>query len=178
MTTIRAGVAADAAALAELAAATFPLACPPASSAASQAAFIAENLSAERFGEYLADPARRVMVAADGPRLVGYTLLNFGEPTDPDVAAAVTARPAAELSKCYVLPERHGGDVAAALMVASIEVATLGGHRAVWLGVNEENQRAQRFYAKHGFVPVGRKRFRLGDTWEHDHVLERALEIR
>lgn len=45
----------------------------------------------------------------------------------------------------------------------------------MWLGTNEENARARRFYAKHGFEPVGTKRFRLGDRYEHDVVFERPL---
>ena len=30
-------------------------------------------------------------------------------------------------------------------------------------------------YEKHGFAIVGRKRFLVGDRWEHDYVLERRL---
>jgi ribosomal protein S18 acetylase RimI-like enzyme len=45
----------------------------------------------------------------------------------------------------------------------------------VWLGVNQENQRAQRFYAKHGFVVSGTKTFRLGEGVENDYVMVRPL---
>jgi len=45
----------------------------------------------------------------------------------------------------------------------------------MWLGVNEENAKAQRFYAKHGFERVGSKHFLVGDRYEDDWVMERAL---
>ena len=53
----------DAAALAALAAVTFPLACPPTTTPESIADFISRNLTAERFAEYLADPTRTLFVA-------------------------------------------------------------------------------------------------------------------
>ena len=52
--------------------------------------------------------------------------------------------------------------MAASLMQAGIAWAEAGGARAVWLGVNQGNQRAQRFYRKHGFATVGVRTFRLG----------------
>ncbi|MEO6997186.1 MAG: GNAT family N-acetyltransferase, partial [Terracoccus sp.] len=45
----------------------------------------------------------------------------------------------------------------------------------VWLGVNQQNERAQRFYAKSGFTVVGTKRFLVGDRYEDDFVMERPL---
>lgn len=75
--------------LAAVAAATFPLACPPSSTAENIAAFVAENLSAARFAEYLADPDRAVFVARDGTRILGYAMLIHARPTDPDVLAAL-----------------------------------------------------------------------------------------
>ena len=47
--------------------------------------------------------------------------------------------------------------------------------RSVWLGVNQENARAQRFYGRHGFAVVGAKRFRVGDRDESDFVMELEL---
>ena len=43
----------------------------------------------------------------------------------------------------------------------------------MWLGVNQENQRAQRFYAKSDFRVSGTKTFRLGDSVENDYVMVR-----
>ena len=53
--TVRPASHTDLAALAELAAVTFPLACPPGSTAQDQQEFIDSVLSVDRFAEYLAD---------------------------------------------------------------------------------------------------------------------------
>ncbi|MEY9951401.1 N-acetyltransferase family protein [Leifsonia sp. EB34] len=173
---IRPATAADAPALSAVAAVTFPLACPPHTTEEAKAAFVATVLSAERFGEYTTDPARRVLVAEDADgAVIGYTMVNLGEPADADVQAAVRVRPTAELSKCYVLPGHHGAGVAGRLMAASLAVAAEAGAAGIWLGVNEENARAQRFYGKHGFERVGSKRFLVGDRLEDDWVMEREL---
>jgi len=166
----------DAERVAELAARTFPLACPPDAPAADIAAFIAGHLTAARFAEYVADADRLVLLADDGTGLSGYAMLVFGEPHDPQVAAQLASRPTAELSKIYVAAEHHGAGVAAALMASALEHAARRGAASVWLGTNQENQRAQRFYAKSGFAQVGVKRFRLGDRWEDDYVFERLIE--
>jgi ribosomal protein S18 acetylase RimI-like enzyme len=173
--TVRTAESADAAALAELAAATFRLACPPQTTEAAIAEFLRDVLSEERFGEYLADTTKLVLVAEQNGLAVGYTLLVFGEPSDPDVAGALGIRPTAELSKCYVRAEAHGAGTASALMTATLEAARERGAVGAWLGVNEQNARAIRFYEKHGFATVGRKRFLLGGVYENDFTLERAL---
>ncbi len=157
--------------LADVAARTFPLACPPSVGPDDVAAFITENLSPERFAGYLADPGRTVLTAVEDGRILGYAMMIRGVPDDPDVTSAVTDRPAVELSKMYVLPDSHGGVVSAALMAAVLAHATTLGAASVWLGVNQRNERAQRFYAKHGFTIAGTKSFRLGGHIEQDYVM-------
>jgi len=172
---IRRAGGADAAALAALAAETFPLACPPHTLPESIAAFIAEHLSETSFDGYLADPDRVLFVAEGDGRALGYTMLIVGEPKDPDVAAAVTARPTAELSKVYVREGYHGGGLASRLVTASVEAARDRGAVTVWLGVNQENARANRFYEKQGFGLVGTKRFLVGERYEDDFVRQLSL---
>ncbi|MDE8668797.1 GNAT family N-acetyltransferase [Pseudarthrobacter sp. H3Y2-7] len=173
--TIRNAVADDAGALAELAAVTFPLACPPSSSPEDIAAHLANTLSEEHFRSYLADPDITVLVIDAGGSLRGYSLLVNRPAADADVAAALTLLPSMELSKCYVHPGHHGLGAAAELMHASLQAAAAAGAAGVWLGVNNQNARAVRFYEKSGFRKVGSKSFRLGSTVEHDFVMERAV---
>jgi ribosomal protein S18 acetylase RimI-like enzyme len=172
--TIRRAEHADLRDLAALAALTFPLACPPGSTAQDQREFIDAVLSTERFAEYLEDPRRTVLVAQDGG-LVGYTMLVAGEPSDDDVRAALHLRPTIELSKCYVHPDHHGAGIANALMAASLEAARDRGAQGIWLGVNQHNARAQAFYVRSGFAVVGTKHFTVGTRVEDDYVLERPL---
>jgi tRNA (guanine37-N1)-methyltransferase len=123
-----------------------------------------------------------VLVADAGAAgLVGYTLtvlpLTADEAPDAeDVAAVVTARPAAELSKVYVRQAFQGSGVAGALLDATVaEAATraVDDHRlaALWLGTNRANRRAQRSYSRRGFVVVGTRRFRVGESLEEDLVM-------
>jgi ribosomal protein S18 acetylase RimI-like enzyme len=161
--------------LAALAAETFPLACPPSVSAENVAAFIDENLSEARFADYLADPGRLLLTARADGRMIGYAMLIRGVPDDDDVARAVVLRPAIEISKMYVLPDRHGAGVSAALMTEAVKRAEGFAAKCVWLGVNQRNQRAQRFYSKHGFSINGTKTFRLGTRIENDYVMVRPL---
>ena len=176
---VRPATEADAAALAEVAAATFVLACPPGMSERSVEAFIVEHLTAERFAEYVADPIRAVLIAEEdaeeGARAVGYAMLVHGEPYDENARAVVRHRPTTELSKIYVLPDAHGGGVASDLIEAALVVAQDLGAAGVWLGTNQQNARAQRFYVKWGFEKVGTKRFWVGDHWEDDFIYERAV---
>jgi tRNA (guanine37-N1)-methyltransferase len=102
-------------------------------------------------------------------------MLIAGEPGDADAAAAVDLRPTIELSKFYTRAAAHGTGVAPPLMAATLEAASTSGARSAWLGVNEENARAIRFYQKHGFAKVGRKHFNVGGRIEDDWVLERPL---
>ena len=64
------------------------------------------------------------------------------------------------------------------LRAAGLEGAGERGASGVWLGVNQQNERAQRFYRKSGFEVVGTKRFLVGDAYEDDFVMERPLPAR
>ena len=172
---IRLATPADAATLSELATATFPLACPPHTSPEAIADFIAKNFQVEHFDNYLADRERVLFLAEDDASAIAYAMLILREPTDPDVIASLTLHPTSELSKLYVRPGHHGAGVSAALVTACVEAATAAGCSAMWLGVNEENARANGFYEKSGFRRVGVKKFKVGERFEDDYVRERAL---
>lgn len=173
--TTRRAAAGDADLLHDLAARTFGLACPPGTLQSDIEAFIAAQLSADRFRGYLADPDRILLLVAAGDDPVGYSMLVAGPITDPDVAAVVDEKVSIELSKFYLDADRHGSGAAAALMTATLAEAAATGAGYCWLGVNQQNARAARFYARHGFEIVGEKRFRVGDEWHHDHVRLRPL---
>ena len=164
----------DLADLVALAARTFPLACPPGTTDDDIDQFVAEHLSAAAFTGYLADPSRHLVLARQHDQPVGYAMCVTGEPADPEVAAVVLDRPAFEINKFYTDPAWHGSGVAAHLMTAVLDLARTGGAKVCWLGVNQQNARAQRFYAKHGFQVVGTKHFDVGGQLHDDFVMVRA----
>jgi GNAT superfamily N-acetyltransferase len=173
---VRKATTADVVAISEVAAATFALACPPDVAPEAVEAFVAEHLTPARFEQYLADPGRAVLVAVEDDTVIGYAMLVHGEPYDADVRAVVRHLPTTELSKIYVLPSSHGSGVARDLMAGAIDVARQIGAAGIWLGTNQANVRAHRFYEKSGFERVGAKRFLVGNRWEDDFVFELALD--
>jgi ribosomal protein S18 acetylase RimI-like enzyme len=177
--TTRRAVAADAAELHDLAARTFGLATPPGTLQRDIEAFVQQHLAQTSFAGYLADPARILLLSTDhSGAAVGYSMLVAGPIADPDLAGVVALAgpgPAIELSKFYVAEQSHGAGVAAALMSATLEAAAGTGARLCWLGVNQHNVRAAKFYAKNGFQIVGTKRFLVGEVWHDDHVRARPL---
>jgi ribosomal protein S18 acetylase RimI-like enzyme len=151
--------------LAAVAARTFPLACPPSVASEDIASFIGANLSEERFAEYLADPQRLILTAKQDDRIVGYAMLIRGGGGGDRV----------ELSKMYLLPAQHGSGASTLLMDAALVAAADWGADSVWLGVNQKNQRAQRFYEKSGFTVNGTRTFHVGAGIEHDYVMARRV---
>lgn len=172
---IRRATPADARTLAEVAAATFSLACPPGTTEDNIALFIATSLSVERFEDYLHSPHHRLWLACEGAYAIGYAMSVHGEPSDPDIQRSVVHRPSVELSKIYVRDTHHGSGVAAGLMAQTIDEARQSGAASVWLGVNQNNVRANRFYDKHGFERRGTRQFQVGDSLEADYVREKPL---
>jgi GNAT superfamily N-acetyltransferase len=173
--TTRYATSGDEPVLHDLASRTFALACPPGTARADIDAFVATHLSADSFRRYLADPGRTVVLVSDEDQPVGYSMLVRGPITDPDVAAVIDAATSVELSKFYLAADRHGSGAAPALMAETLTAATATGAATCWLGVNQQNVRAAKFYARHGFEIVGVKRFLVGSEWHDDHIRQRAL---
>jgi ribosomal protein S18 acetylase RimI-like enzyme len=175
--TVRRATETDAEGLSRLAAVTFPLACTPQTSAEFIATHVATRLDPASFRRQLSQPDHVVLLAETDPGEdpVGYTMLIGGEPDDPDVQDSITHRPTVALERFYVHPDHHGSGVATRLMEATLRAARVAGASGAWLGVSEDNGRANAFYARHGFEVVGSRRFHIGDAWEADNVRERAL---
>lgn len=193
---IREAGPADVEALAALAARTFPDACPAWLGREDMDAFIAENLSAERFGEYLADPHWLVLVCEDagegGTGFAGYTLcllpeadgaagIEEGAPVNATVDGVVRDGPLVELSKFYVDRAWRGSGVSGALWRATLAGLSQRTRQwrepFVWLGTNEGNRRARKAYRKMGFEEVGERTFMVGDEPNSDVIFARRIHV-
>lgn len=119
---------------------------------------------------HLADPAYRFRVAARDGAVIGYCKLGPGF-----FDGEVPIDGALQLHQLYVDPAAHGTGVAAELLEWAKDHARATGHDALLLTVWEGNHRAQRFYAKHGFVHVGDYAFRVGAQIDRDLIMRLAL---
>ena len=80
-----------------------------------------------------------------------------------------------ELKRIYVLERYWGTGAGKALLEQCIGLASDRGSESIWLGVWEENRRAQAFYAKYDFRKVGTVTFPYGDVVGTNLVLELKL---
>jgi GNAT superfamily N-acetyltransferase len=132
------------------------------------AAFFA-GFAVEDWREELADPDFAFRLAEDEGAPAGFAkVAPLSLPAEP-------AGPAAELRQFYVLEPWQGGGIAPALMDWVLAEARRRGAGELYLSVYVGNHRAQRFYARYGFVAVGRYDFMVGSHADEDIVMRLAL---
>ncbi|HVZ99553.1 MAG TPA: GNAT family N-acetyltransferase [Caulobacterales bacterium] len=124
---------------------------------------------AASFDTWFAEPDARLWLAELRGAPVGYAGLSA-----PDLPQE-TSEADIELKRIYLLSRFQGGGVAAQLMDAALSEARAMGKARVLLGVKADNARAIAFYAKHGFAPIGARRFLVGANYYDDVVMARAL---
>ena len=132
------------------------------------AAFLAQHTE-ERWRDQLLDPDYAVRVAEDSGQFAGFAKLG------PLKLPVTPSSKAIELRQFYVLGPWQGSGVASALMEW---VADEGRRRAadeLFLSVFTGNQRARRFYARHGLVEVGTHAFMVGDQADQDIIMRLTL---
>jgi RimJ/RimL family protein N-acetyltransferase len=56
-----------------------------------------------------------------------------------------------------------------------LDTAVRRGADELYLSVFTDNHRARRFYERHGFQPVGRYHFMVGDHADEDIIMRRPL---
>lgn len=168
---IRRATPADRDLLVELGRETFYAAFAGTCRAEDMELFLAESFAPEKVAAELAREKSIFYLLEQSGEALGYARL-FEEPAPPDF---VSARPAVELVRFYLREAAIGKGYARALMEHCLEEARRGGYRSVYLGVWEHNERAKRFYTKHGFTKRGEKIFWVGRDGQTDWYLERLL---
>ncbi len=149
---IRPAILADCAAISEVAAHTFALACPPSTPQSEIDAYIKQNLQLHDFERMVEDANLRLLVALADGAAIGFSLVTL----QPDALGIAAADGIAELSKCYVAAEHHGAGVARLLA----EHALSGIDGPVRLTVSEANARASRFINVMASRSLVKRRFR------------------
>ena len=167
----------DASALADLAALTFPLACPSYHSAENIAVHLANVLSVANFVDYVESAEFSVFVAETSGGFMGFAMADYREPTDAEVQQQLANKGrAAELSKLYVHPECHGAGLAHDLLAHILDDMRQHDVEVAWLTVNQLNARANAFYEKCGFAVAANKTYRVGDVLDDDYLRIRNLD--
>lgn len=169
---IHLATAADAEPLAALAERTFRDTFADDNAVGDMEAYVRDSFSLDQVRAELADDTNTFLLAFvdDVERPTGYAKLRTGT-ADP----SVTGPDPVELERLYVDRSAIGHGVGAALMRASLDAARSAGHRTLWLGVWERNERAISFYEKWGFETVGDHVFKLGSDDQRDLIMERPV---
>ena len=175
---VRLGTGEDAENLGAMASAVFVDTFGAGSKPETMAAYLAQAFHPSQLSAELADSKNRFLLAVTSntsEEIIGYTKLRFAQGEEPSCVTGPA--PVAELERFYVRHEWHGTGVADTLMKQSLQTAAAQGVQTLWLGVYEDNPRAQRFYTRWGFRDVGEHLFLFGDEEETDRVMVRSLKM-
>lgn len=99
----------------------------------------------------------RFLVACEGDAMVGFAALSF-------LWTLERGGRAAWLDELYVVPERRGHGIGAALLQAALGVARDAGALAVDLEIETGHARVASLYRRAGFAPLARTRWALAIT--------------
>jgi ribosomal protein S18 acetylase RimI-like enzyme len=173
--TVRVALPEDAALLAELGRRTFRDTFEADNTPQDMAAYLAGAFGVEQQAAELADPATTfLIVEVEGepgaPVPAAYARLISGEAPD-----CIPGERRIEVRRFYTDLPWIGRGVAATLMAECVARGIAAGCDVVWLDVWQENPRAVRFYAKHGFEVVGEQDFVLGSDVQHDFLMARTV---
>jgi diamine N-acetyltransferase len=160
----------DASLLAELGARTFSDTFAADNKPEDMAAYLAASFSPAKQTEELLEALSLYLIAEIDNEAVGYAQLQAGVAPD-----CVTSPIPIELVRFYVIQQWHGRGVSATLMRACIDRARQAGYQTLWLGVWEQNGRAQAFYRKWGFEEIGEHIFQLGSDQQTDVLMARKI---
>ncbi len=80
-----------------------------------------------------------------------------------------------ELKRFYLLQSHHGKGYADQMMAVCEEQARELNYKSFWLGVWENNFKAQRFYQKKGFKKIASHPFVMGQETQIDFIFSKEL---
>lgn len=158
---------------------TFMDACPPGMDPGIAEAYVTDELSAERFEQWLEDGRHHILLLVEPGtrRAAGYLVLVADEPVRARVPVPQQADEALEanavdwfVSKLYVVSEHRGSGGAHRLLEAGKTLAADAGASGLWLTVNQHNLRANTFYERNGFRTVATAEFMMGPMVYDDYV--------
>lgn len=169
---IRRATESDADLLASLGATTFYESFAAQNTPENMTGYLAATFGPEKQQAELADPRNTFLIAENAGVAIGYAHLRVGKSP-----ASVSDPKAIELVRLYVSSTFQGSGVGGRLIDACLTEARQAGHQTIWLGVWQQNTRAQAFYHRWDFSIVGEHVFQLGDDPQMDWLMQRSLQL-
>jgi len=164
---IRRVESADAAVLAELAAATFTETFGHLYAPADLASYLGRACTESVCRELIANSRAAAWFAEpEGSAPVAFVTVADCKLPVPDLEPT-----AGEIRQLYVRSGFQSAGLGARLMDVALVWLEEQGRRPLYVGVWSENHRAQRFYARYGFVKVGEYGFQVGKTVDRELIL-------
>ena len=137
------------------------------------AAYIDKAFDLGQLRGELANPASAFFFAKKGQEVVGYLKVNF-----PGAQSDQQGDNCLEIERIYTFKAYFGYGIGEFLLKKALDIAQAENHDFVWLGVWEKNERAIRFYQKHGFERFGEHDFWLGNDLQTDLLFRLFLKNR
>ncbi len=120
--------------------------------------------------EHLQHDDIRYFFISRGQQTVGYIKIN--ENTAQSEQFDLTS---IELERFYVQSEYQGQNIGAEVLKKIVRMAKDKGVAFLWLGVWEKNDKAIRFYERHGFKKFGAHPYFLGNDKQTDYLMKLDL---
>lgn len=134
------------------------------------AKYLNDFLSIEKLSVELNNEQSTFYFATLNNVIVGYVKLNFG-----NAQTELQDNNSLEIERIYVLQAYQGKKVGQLLFEKATQVAGENNLHYIWLGVWEENLRAQKFYKKNGFIEFDKHIFKLGSDEQTDIMMKKVL---
>lgn len=145
-------------------------------------AYLDEAYTQDAIADEIADPKKDLLVAtipatpredldASREKVVGFVLLTRGS-SDPCIDNLESK---IELQRLYVHADHQGSGIGKLLTKRVEEMAREERYEHMWLGVWEENFKAQKVYEKLGYKRVGEHGFKMGECVQTDLILVKDL---
>ncbi|KAI3555991.1 acetyltransferase [Colletotrichum abscissum] len=170
--TLRPATLDDATAISELATHVFTVTFGHSVEPHELQAFLEESYSLEAITKDLDDSNKDTLLAFDPTGdILGFAMLTRGssEPCISHLDGTV------ELQRIYMYPKAQGTGAAKLLADRLEDMAREQEFKHMWLGVWEENLRAQKAYGKWGYEECGTHDFAIGSVIQTDNIMVKKL---
>ena len=135
-------------------------------------AYLDESYSTAAITRDVEDTTKDMIVATDqNDKILGFALLTRGT-SEPCLA---NLEKTVELQRLYVHPDHHGKGLGKSLALKIEDMAREQGYANMWLGVWEENHKAQKVYERLGYCRVGNHPFKMGNVVQTDNIMVKEL---